>query len=78
MNEKLKTGDLAGLMGIVTDDMLEHFSVIAPWDELAGRLIERYRGIATRVVSYLAEPSIEADPRNLARWGKVAQEIAAA
>jgi len=78
MNEKLKAGDLAGLMGIVTDDMLEHFAVIAPWDELAGRLVERYRGIATRVVSYLAEASIEADPGNIARWGTIAQEIAAA
>jgi alkanesulfonate monooxygenase SsuD/methylene tetrahydromethanopterin reductase-like flavin-dependent oxidoreductase (luciferase family) len=78
MNEKLKAGDLAGLMGIVTDDMLEHFAVVAPWDELADRLIERYRGVATRVVSYLAEASIQADAKNMQRWGEVARAVAAA
>ena len=75
MNEKLKAGDLAGLMEIVTDDMLDQFAVIAPWDELAGRLLERYDGVASRVVSYLAEASIELDAANLARWGRVAAEV---
>jgi hypothetical protein len=59
--------------------MLEHFAVVAPWDELAGRLVERYRDVgATRLVSYLAEASIESDPTNMARWGDVARAVAAA
>jgi probable F420-dependent oxidoreductase len=77
MNEKLKAGDLAGLMAIVSDDMLDYFAVIAPWDELPARLLDRYRGIATRVVSYLADASIQMDPTNLARWGDVARAVAA-
>lgn len=75
MNEKLKAGDIPGLMAIVTDDMLEHFSVIAPWDELADRLRDRYGAIATRVVSYLAHASIGMDASNMARWGEVAKAL---
>jgi probable F420-dependent oxidoreductase len=78
MNEKLKAGDIAGLMAIVTDDMLEHFAVVAPWDELPGRLLERYSGLATRLVMYLAEASMETDPKNLERWGDLAQAVRAA
>jgi probable F420-dependent oxidoreductase len=75
MNDKLKSGDLAGLLALVTDEMLEHFAVVAPWAELPDRLRERYGGLATRVVSYLAEASVEMDPANLARWGEVAAAL---
>jgi hypothetical protein len=62
-------------MAIVTDDMLEHFAVVAPWDELADRLVERYRGTAGRIVMYLAHESIRADRANLDRWGKVVRAV---
>jgi probable F420-dependent oxidoreductase len=75
MNERLKAGDPAGLMAIVTDDMLDHFAVVAPWDELADRLVERYRGTAGRIVMYLAHESIRADPANLDRWGEVVRAV---
>jgi probable F420-dependent oxidoreductase len=77
MNEKLKAGDIAGLSAIVTDEMLEHFAVIAPWDELADRLRSRYAGIASRVVSYLAHTHSAMDPDALGRWGEVAKAVAA-
>jgi hypothetical protein len=62
-------------MSIITDEMLQHFAVVASWDSLADRLIERYRGTATRLVMYLAEQSIRADATNLARWGEVAKAV---
>jgi probable F420-dependent oxidoreductase len=75
LNERLKAGDLEGLRSVITDDMLEHFAVVAPWDQLADRLIERYSGLAGRVVMYQAEESIRAKPSNLGRWGEVARAL---
>jgi alkanesulfonate monooxygenase SsuD/methylene tetrahydromethanopterin reductase-like flavin-dependent oxidoreductase (luciferase family) len=75
LNEKLKAGDLDGMRATITDDMLEHFAVVAPWDSLADALVKRYGGTASRVVMYLAESSIRHDPSNLARWGEVARAV---
>jgi probable F420-dependent oxidoreductase len=75
LNERLKAGDLEGLTSVITDDMLERFAVVAPWDQLADRLVERYSGLAGRVVMYQAEESIRAEPSNLGRWGEVARSV---
>lgn len=78
LNDALKAGDMAALMGHVSDDVLAHFAVIAPWDEMADRLIERYRGKAARLVMYLAEDSIRTDPASVPKWAKVAEKVRAA
>ncbi|MEX2293079.1 MAG: TIGR03617 family F420-dependent LLM class oxidoreductase, partial [Acidimicrobiales bacterium] len=70
LNECLKAGDLAGMAATITDEMLEHFSVVATWDDMAGALHDRYHGVATRLVMYLAEASIASDPGALERWGE--------
>jgi len=78
INERLKAGDLAGMAALITDEMLEHYAVICRWDELADRLVERYQGIANRLVMYLAEQHIRMDPSTLGRWGEVARAVTAA
>jgi alkanesulfonate monooxygenase SsuD/methylene tetrahydromethanopterin reductase-like flavin-dependent oxidoreductase (luciferase family) len=78
LNERLKAGDIAGMAALITDEMLEHFAVITPWDDLADALIDRYGSIATRLVMYLAQESIERDPAALAKWGEVARAVTAA
>jgi probable F420-dependent oxidoreductase len=78
LNERLKAGDPKGMAAIITDEMLEHFAVVAPWDELADALIERYRGVATRLVMYLAEASIASDSSTLPKWGEVARAVTSA
>lgn len=75
LNRRLKAGDLEGLADTITDEMLEHFAVIARWDELADALIDRYEGTADRVVMYLAEDSIRADPTAAGRWGEIATAV---
>ncbi len=77
LNTCLKAGDFAGMAATITDEMLEHFAVVAPWDQLAAALLERYDGIASRLVMYLAEPSIAADRRALGRWGEIASAVTA-
>ncbi len=78
LNELLKAGDTAGMAATVTDEMLEQFAVVATWDEMADALVQRYRGVAARLVMYLAEESIEADPTVTGRWGEVARAVVAA
>ncbi len=78
LNERLKAGDVTGMADLVTDDMLEHFAVTASWSELGPRLVERYRGVADRLVLYQAEQTIKADPTCLERWSAVAAHVRAA
>jgi probable F420-dependent oxidoreductase len=78
INERLKAGDVAGMAALITDEMLDHYAVIARWDELADALLARYRGVASRVVMYLAEASIRSDPAALGRWGEVARAVTSA
>jgi hypothetical protein len=63
---------------VVTDEMLEHFAVVAPWDDLADALLARYGEMASRLVMYLAEASIAEEPKLLGRWGEVAHAVRAA
>ena len=78
LNDLLKAGDLAGMAAAITEEMLEHFAVVAPWDELADRLVARYQGTAARIVTYLTDEAIRHNPQSLGRWGEVARAVAAA
>jgi probable F420-dependent oxidoreductase len=75
LNEKLKAGEISGMAALITDEMLQYFTVIAPWDDMADALRERYGGLASRLVTYLGEDSIEADPKNVGRWGEIARAL---
>ena len=74
----MKAGDMAGLAGTITDEMLENFAVIASWDDMADKLLARYGGIASRVVMYLASESIHRDPHTLDKWGEIARAVTSA
>jgi probable F420-dependent oxidoreductase len=78
LNERLKAGDMAGMAATITDEMLEHYAVVAPWDAMADALLDRYQGLAARLVMYLGEDSIEEAPENAGRWGEIARAITAA
>ena len=77
LNERLKAGDMAGMAALITDEMLEHYAVVCPWDDLADRLLERYGGIAGRVVMYTATADLARRPDNAGRWGEVARTVRA-
>ncbi len=78
LNERLKAGDMAGMAALITDEMLEHYAVVCPWDDLADRLLERYGGIAGRIVMYTATTDLARRPDNAGRWGEVARTVRAA
>ena len=61
----------------ITDEMVENFAVIAPWDDMADRLVDRYSSTAERIVMYLAKEMIDRDPSNLDRWGEISRAVVA-
>lgn len=78
LDERLKAGDLPGMAALVTDEMLDAFAVVAPWDEVADRLVARYAGVAATVTSYLTLDDLAAHPDHLGRWAEVARAVRAA
>jgi probable F420-dependent oxidoreductase len=75
LRDCLKTGDSARSEKLITEEILNQFAVVARWDDVADRMIERYKGIASRLVIYLASHWREVDPKTLERWGEVARAV---
>ncbi len=73
----MKAGDIGGMAKAISDEMLEHFALVARWDDMADALIARYGGTAARVVSYLAMGDISENPDHLGRWGEIAKAVRA-
>jgi alkanesulfonate monooxygenase SsuD/methylene tetrahydromethanopterin reductase-like flavin-dependent oxidoreductase (luciferase family) len=75
LNERLKAGDRIGMSKIISDGILANFAVVGKWSEIGDLLVERYQGIASRLVIYLAEESIRKDPSSLSRWSRVVRQV---
>jgi len=77
LNARQREGDLAGVLARVTDDVLDHYIVSAPWSELGAALVDRYRGLApsTRLMTYTAATQLRDDPDVLDRWADVARDV---
>jgi probable F420-dependent oxidoreductase len=78
LNDRLKAGDMAGMSALITDEMLEHYAVTATWDELADKLIGRYRAVADRLIMYFAQAQMKSSPETVGKWGEVARTVGAA
>jgi len=77
LHEQQAKGDFAAMAGTLTDEMLEVFTLTASWDGLADAIVERYTGIADRVICYFAATAWRDDPATKERWTAVAAEVAA-
>ena len=78
LNDHLKAGDMDGLAAEITDEMLDEFAIVGPWDEIADRIVDRYQGVAERVISYLTHDDITRHPENVGRWAQSATAVTAA
>ncbi|MEL6890409.1 MAG: TIGR03617 family F420-dependent LLM class oxidoreductase [Actinomycetota bacterium] len=72
---RMKAGDLDGLGDEITDEMLDAFALVATWDELADRILDRYEDVAARVVLYLGGQQIRTDDRARGRWAEIARAV---
>ncbi len=77
IRERQLAGDLKGMAAQIDDDLLGHFCISGDWSSVAPQLLDRYDGVASRVVFYFAGMAWMRDPDSLARWGEVAQTIRA-
>ena len=75
LRDCLKTGDSARSQALITDEILNQFAIVARWDDVADRMLERYKGIASRLVIYLTSPGRDVDARTFERWGEVARAV---
>lgn len=77
IHAKQREGDLAGMVALVTDDVLQHYIAEGTWDTLGPTLVERYRAVAprTRVMSYTAMNQMKNDPGAVEKWAHVASSM---
>jgi probable F420-dependent oxidoreductase len=78
LREKQKEGDLSGMAAVIDDELLAHFVVEGDWDELGGKIVERYADAADRVVLYFAGMAWLRDRSTIERFGEVATAVRAA
>lgn len=75
IRERQRARDLAGMAAEVSDELLDHFVVTGARSELADKILERYQGLATRVVSYFGGLDWTNDPTALNAWADVARGV---
>jgi probable F420-dependent oxidoreductase len=75
LHELQAKGDVAGMAATVTDEMLAVLALESSWDDLADGIVDRYAGIADRVVCYFATASWERHPPTRDRWAEVARAV---
>jgi probable F420-dependent oxidoreductase len=71
----MSAGDMKGMAAVFTDEMLEPYTVTATWDELPAALIDRYDGVADRVLSYLGHGAWNSSPEAAERWARVVSAV---
>lgn len=71
IREKQKAGDIKGMAAQITDEHIAVFATESTWDGLADALVDKYDGIATRIVLYNAL----GDPDRFERYGEIARRI---
>ena len=75
LHELQAKGDVAGMAATVTDEMLAVLALETSWDGLADAIVDRYAGIADRVVCYFATASWERHASTRERWAEVARAV---
>jgi probable F420-dependent oxidoreductase len=75
IRERQKAGDLAGMADVISDELLEHFTVRGTWDELPRLILDRLGATASSIIAYSAGLAWEQDREALQRWGEVAREV---
>ncbi|MGH9522251.1 MAG: hypothetical protein ACRD3E_06940, partial [Terriglobales bacterium] len=63
LHHKSLHGDWKGMAALVTDEMLDVFATFGTWEDLAGKLRERYSGLLDRISLYSVRGISPADPR---------------
>lgn len=75
LNDLMKSGQMNKMADLVTDEMLDLYCVVSTWDELSDRFVDRYAGVADRVIPYFATDDYRRKNGNIERWAETARDI---
>jgi probable F420-dependent oxidoreductase len=75
LREHQKAGDLAQMVQVIDDEILDHFLVSGTFADMPQLLVDRYLGVADRIVLYFGNAAWSADPASLTRWGGIARAV---
>jgi probable F420-dependent oxidoreductase len=75
LHRLMAVGDTDAMAATITDEMLDEYAVTAAWDDLADRLVERYRGVADRLFTYQPASEWLREPELAERWQGVAARV---
>jgi hypothetical protein len=68
LHELQRKGDMQGMASTITDEMLDVYAVTATWDDLPRMLVDKYQGLAARLIFYFANEAWEKGPETMRRW----------
>ena len=66
-----RAGDLAAMKAAITDDMLDALAITSNWDELPGKLLDRFGDRADDIVCYSVLEHWDDHPDSVERWRDV-------
>src|SRR3954452_2802593 len=75
LHRLMAAGDMDAMAAVISDEMLDEYAVTATWDELPGRLLQRYAGRADRLFSYQPAADWLRSPDVTERWREVAARV---
>jgi alkanesulfonate monooxygenase SsuD/methylene tetrahydromethanopterin reductase-like flavin-dependent oxidoreductase (luciferase family) len=75
IRERQRAGDVPGMAAVIDDDLLEQFTTTGSWDEIPDAIVDKYGGMATRIVSYFTGSDVVRDPSRFERWGQLARAV---
>lgn len=78
LRQRQREGDLPGMAAVIDDELLDAFVVTGTTESIADAILERFGGIATRVVDYFGAAAWGRDRASLARWAPIAAALRAA
>jgi probable F420-dependent oxidoreductase len=68
LTELQRAGDIAGMAATITDEMFDVYAVTATWADLPRRIVDKYDGVADRVILYFATEAWEKGEEEGERW----------
>src|SRR5262249_25919630 len=68
LTELQRAGDITGMANTITDEMLAVYATTGTWDEMPSRIVDKYHGIADRIILYFATEAWEKGAAQMERW----------
>ena len=75
IRERQKAGDVAGMAAQISDEHIAAFATESTWEGLPDALIDKYAGVADRIVLYGALSNALSAPERVERYGDVASKV---